>query len=862
MRPPGAIPLGRLGRQPYASANRRIFKEFVTMRQIRFALRTLVQTPLVTGIVVISLALGIGANAAIFSVFEQVLLRALPVAEPDRLVNLSAPGPNPGSQSCGNAGDCQAVFSYPMFRDLERVQTSFTGIAAHRLFAANLSYRGQTESGGGLYVSGGYFPVLGLQPALGRLLDPSDDRSVGQSPVVVLSYAYWRSRFQEDPSILNEPLTINGQLLTIVGVAPRGFDGTTLGSTPEVFVPITMRGLLSARFDGFENRRNYWIYLFARLRPEASIDQALAAINVPYAAILGDVEAALQENMSDQTMARFVGKQIALELGPRGQSTLQGEARGPLTLLFGVTAFVLIIACANIANLLLARGVARAGEMAVRLSIGANRWQLVRQLLTEAVVLAVAGGVAGLFVGRWTLVGIGSLLPARNAEALTLELDGTVLLFAAIVTVSTGLLFGLFPALHSTRPDLVSALKGQAGQSSGARTAARFRTSLATVQIALSMVLLVAAGLFTRSLLNVSRVDLGLRADQLITFSISPEQNGYTPEQSSSLFLRLTEDLEALPGVASVSSGMVPVLGGQSWGNSVSVEGFEAGPDTDINSRYNEVGPGYLRTLGIPLIAGRGLTRADVLDAPKVAVVNEQFAQKFNLGREAVGKRMAMRGRGDGLDIEIVGLAQDSKYNGVKREIPPLFMVPSRQNADLGFNTFYVRSVSAPEPFLATIPRVVARLDPDLPVDNLRTMETQVRNNLSQDRFISVLSAAFAGLATLLAAIGLYGVLAYTVARRTQEIGLRMALGAAPGRVRRMILHQVVVMTAIGGLIGLGAAVALGRFAESMLYELQGRDPVILGLAAAALALVALGAGFIPAQRASQLEPMRALRHE
>ena len=634
------------------------------------AVRTLFGTPLVTIVAIVSLALGIGANTAIFSLFAQFLLRPLPVQEPEQLVNLAAPGPKPGSTSCGQAGGCDEVFSYPMFRDLEREQTPFTGMAAHLRFGTNLAYQGETMTGNGLFVSGSYFGVLGTQPALGRLIGPGDDRTIGESPIVVLSHDYWRTRFDADPDVIDAPLIVNGQALTIVGVTPPGFNGTTLGSKPRVFVPITLRQLLQGGFDGFDERRTYWAYVFARLSPDVSIAQAQTAINVPYSAIINDVEAPLQQGMSDQTMARFRAREVMLADGAKGQSSLDEVARAPLILLLGVTAFVLIIACSNIANLLLARAAGREGEMAVRLSLGAGRGQLIGQLLLEACVLAVLGGAAGLLVSRWTIDLIILLLPAEAAATFPMALDGVALVFTGALALGTGLLFGLFPAVHSTRPDLVTVLKGQSGQPSGSRSAARFRTSLATVQIGLSMVLLVTAGLFTKSLYNVSRVDLGLEVEHLVTFGVSPERNGYTTEQSRALFGRLEDELAVLPGVTGVTASRVPLLAGSNWGNSVRVEGFDAGPDTDTNSRFNEVGPGYFGTVGISLISGREFAPSDVDDGPKVAVVNEQFARKFDLGRDAVGKWMATGGRDGDLDIQIVGLAQNAKYSEVKGEIP------------------------------------------------------------------------------------------------------------------------------------------------------------------------------------------------
>ncbi|MBI1876198.1 MAG: ABC transporter permease, partial [Acidobacteria bacterium] len=758
------------------------------MPNLRLALRTLFKTPFVTVVAILSLALGIGANAAIFSLFNQMLLRPLPVREPNRLVTLAATGPKPGSTSCNQAGDCDVVFSYPMFRDLEKVQTVLTGIAAHRLFGANLAARGQTLNGDGLLVS--------------------------------------QRRFGADPDVINQTLIVNGQVMTIVGVAPRGFDGTTLGARAEVFVPITMRGFMTPGFKGFDNRRAYWAYLFARLEPGVSVDEGRTALNGQYRAIINDVEAPLQKGMSEQTLARFKSKPILVEPGPRGQSGMTREAKAPLTLLLGVTAFVLVIACANIANLLLARAATRAPEMAVRLSMGASRRQLVTQLIGESCLLALFGGAAGLVVAQWTLNLMASILPAEAADTVPFRVDVPVMIFAALLTLGTGFLFGLFPALHSTRSDLVSALKGQAGQPSGARTAARFRTALATAQIALSMALLVSAGLFTKSLFNVSRVQLGLTLENVIMFQISPGLNGYSPERSRGLFERLEDELAAVPGVNGVVASMVPLLSGSNWGNSVAVEGFDAGPDTDTESRYNEVGPGYFATLGIPLISGREFTRADAAGAPKVAIVNEAFARKFKLGRDAVGKHIG--DRGGKLDTDIVGLVQNAKYSEVKAEVPPVFFRPYRQDEQLTYVTFYVRTSLDPERFLSSIPKVVTQLDPNLPVVHLRTMPQQVQEHVVLDRFISTLSAAFACLATLLAAVGLYGVLAYTVAQRTQEIGLRMALGATPTRVRTMMLRKVALMTLVGGTIGLTAAIGLGRLAESLLYELKGSDPLVL----------------------------------
>jgi predicted permease len=592
-----------------------------------------------------------------------------------------------------------------------------------------------------------------------------------------------------------------------------------------------------------------------------SIEQAAAAMNGIFRPIINDVEAPLQQGMSEQTMTRFRAKTIILEQGHQGQSSVHSEARTPLILLFSITGIVLLIACANIANLLLARGAGRATEMAVRLSLGASRRQLLAQLLTESCVLAVLGGIAGLLIARMTLSLIASLLPPEGSASLQFGLQLPVVVFAAALSVFTGLLFGLFPALHSTRPDLVSSIKAQAGQPSGARAAARFRTTLVTAQIALSMALLISAGLFIRSLMNVSRVDLGLNADEIITFGVSPHLSGYDQARTRTFFERLEEDLAGAPGVTGVSASMVPLLAGSNWGSSVAVQGFDSGPDTDTHSNYNEISPGYFRTLGIPLMAGREFTASDRTGAQRVAIVNEAFAAKFNLGRDAVGKRMSTGGRGN-LDIEIVGIVQNAKYSEVRQALPPVFFLPYRQGERLGTMHFYVRSAGDPDQLLRATPGVLARLDPNLPVEDLKTLPQQVRENVFMDRMVSTLAAAFALLATLLAAVGLYGVLAYTVSQRTREIGLRMALGADGGRMRTMILKQVAWMTLVGGAIGMVGAYYLGRGAETLLFEIKGHDPLAFGLAVVVLAIVAFAAGYIPAYRASRVHPMEALRYE
>src|SRR5689334_15475941 len=681
------------------------------MRNLKFALRTLFKNPFVTIVAVLSLALGIGANAAIYSLFNELLLEPLPVSDPGRLVNFKGPGPQYGSNSCNDAGDCDEVFSYPMLRDLQKANTAFSGIAGHFIFGVSLGMAGQTPiTGRGVYVSGNYFSVLGLRPALGRLFVPADDETIGGNYVVVLSYPYWETNLGADPSVVGKQLTLNGKQMTILGVAPKEFTGTTLGSRPYVFAPISMRGVLTQGWTGFERRDSYWVYLFGRLKPGATIEQATASVNTVYHSIINDVEAPLRKGMSAKTMQEFRGKKLVLSDGRRGQSSVIKQSRTPITLLMSITGIVLLIACANIANLLLARAANRSMEMAVRLSLGATRRQLIGQVLTESLLLAILGGIAGLVVAHWTLAGIIAMLPTRTASGMNFTLSAPVLLFTGVISLATGFLFGIVPATQSTRPDLVTELRNNSGKLSGSRAAARFRASLVTAQIALSMALLIAAGLFIKSLRNISRVDLGINIDNMVTFGVSPMRVGYDSTRSLQLYGRIEDVLASLPGVSAVTSSGIQLLAGNNWGEGVSVEGFKKDPDTDAGSRTNAVGANYFHVLGVPLLSGRDFTALDASRSMKVAIVNEAFAKKFGLGRNAVGKKMSVGN--DSLNITIVGLVKDSKYSQVKDQIPPVFVQPYRQGGRVGNLNFYLRAAGSPTQVLRAIPAAMRQLDP------------------------------------------------------------------------------------------------------------------------------------------------------
>jgi len=835
------------------------------MQNLKLAFRTLLKTPFVSVIAIVSLSLGIGANAAMFSMFNQLLRRDVPtVPRAGELVNLGAPGPKPGSTNCNDAGPCSVVFSYPMFRDLEQGQTVFTGIAGHATFGANFTYKNQTDNGQGLYVTGSYFPVLGVRPHLGRLFTPDDDRNIGGHPVAVLSYPYWESKLGADSGVVGKDILVRGHPMTIVGVAGKDFNGVTVTHRPSVFVPITMRAVMSPTTrPSFDRRNMYWIYAFARLKPGVTIDRARVALNEKYHAVISDVEATLQTEMSAATMERFKAKQVTVEPGRVGQSNMDREARTPLLFLMATTAIVLLIACANIANLLLARAANRSTELAVRLSLGASRGQLIRQLLTESFVLAAIGGAASIIVAYWTLGLVSSFMPGEIAATLHFTIQPAALGFTAFLAIATGLGFGLYPALHSTRPDLDAVLRAGSGKISGARSASRFRTSLATAQLALSMALLMMAGLFVKSLNKLAKADLGADIEPVVTFAVSPALSGYTADRTGPLLTRIQQELATLPGVTRASTATVAIMAGNNWGNDVRVQGFQRGPDTDAGSSYNEIGPDYFKAIGATMIAGREFTDGDSRESPRVAIVNETFARKFGLGRDAVGKFMGTGRANDSLNILIVGLVKDLKYSDVKDPVPPVFYTPIRQDTTVGGSSFYVRGAPGGSAGLFTsIKAMMQRIDPTLPLTDMRTMPEQVRANVFVDRMIGTLSTMFAVLAMLLASVGLYGVLAYSVTQRTREIGVRMALGADRGRVGAMILRQVGMMAAIGVPIGVAAALGLAKAAQSMLFEMQGTDPLVMTASVATLGLVALGAGLVPALRASRVDPMQALRYE
>jgi predicted permease len=830
------------------------------LQDIRFALRTLGKNPGFTLVAVLTLALGIGANAAIFSLTDQVLLRLLPVERPRELVVLSSPGITYGRS--WNDIEGGPSFSYPMYKDLRDRNEVFAGLLASFHVPVNVAGQGQSQLAEGMLVSGNYFQVLGVRPFLGRVFSAQDETAAGANRVTVLGYGYWTRHFGSDPNILNKQLTVNGALLTVVGVAGSGFTGVQVGLIPDVYIPVTMKAQMTPNWDGLADRNDHWLTMLARLKPGKSASKAQAGLAPLYHAIMEEDATAVK--LSPKNRQEFVNRKLLLGTGSHGRLVLQHDTKQPLLVLMAMVGLVLLIACANLAGLLIARGEGRQREIALRLALGAGRLRLVRQLMTESLLLALGGGAAGLALASWTLGVIVSSIPENEgASGLAAQLDYRVLIFACAVSLVTGVLFGLIPAIRATRTDLQSVLKDQGANVSGGKTNVRVRKSLMVSQIALTAVLLAAAGLFAHSLLKLKTQDLGVRPDHVLEFSISPELNRYAPPQTIALADRIRKSIESLPGVRSVSASQIPMLADSNTSSNITVPGYNAQEDEDMDVDQNWVGPAFLATMGIPLLNGREFSEADASAAPKVAIINEAMARRFFAGRNPVGLSFGFGGgKGTKIDTEIVGVVKDSKNTDVKQAARPFVFLPYSQSEHAGNATFYVRTNQDPVALTATVRNLIAGFDASLPVYGVKTLTAQVEEIMFTDRLVTIFSLCLGLLASLLAAVGLYGVMAYVVARRTREIGIRIALGATQKNVAWMILREILGMLAAGLCVGLIAAYGIGKVIESLLFGVKASDPIVFVLAAGLLAAVALLAGWLPSRKAANVDPMVALRYE
>jgi len=832
------------------------------LQDLRYALRTFRKSPLFVAVALLSLAFGIGANTAIFTLVDQLLLRLLPVKDPQQLVMLWGRGPHYGS----NNGPHK--LSYPMYQDFSAHNQVFSGMFARWDTAMSVSAEGKTERVYGELVSGSYFPVLGVGAALGRVFTPDDDKTPGGHPLAVISYRYWVSRFARNPNVIGRKILVNGYPLTIIGVSQAGFDGTNPGASPQIRVPLMMKAQMDsfgANFDyTLTNRRGRWVNVFGRLRPGVTMQQAKAGLE-PFFHQMLEMEVREQAfaRTAPETRRRFLTMWIDLIPASKGDSSLREQFSPALLVLTAIVGLVLLIACANVANLLIARATARQKEIAIRLALGASRSRIVSQLVIESLTLAVAGGLAGLLLAVWIDQALLGFLPTGDSP-LTLSTmpDGRILLFTLGVSLLTGIIFGLVPALQSTRPQLAGTLKDQVGSIAGG-TSVGIRKTLVVAQVTLSLLLLIGAGLFIRSLSNLKDLDPGFQIGNLLEFQIDPTLSGYKPERSLDFYRQLHENLNAIPGVESSALAIMPVLAGDEWDNSMAVEGFANTPTNTPDPHMQFVSPDYFKTLRIPILAGRDFRMTDARSAPQVCIVNEKFAKKYFKDGNALGRHIGMGGDpGTKLDIEIVGIVGDTKYESMREEVPIEVYQPYRQvNFVLGMMG-YARTTRPPEQAFSSIRRVVNNLDPNLPVSSMETLEKQQQESLIAERLVAALSAGFGILATLLAAIGVYGVMAYVVAQRTREIGVRMALGAARGDVVWLVMKDVLVLAAIGIAIGLPAALALTKLAKSQLFGIQPNDALNIVLATGAIALVAALSGYVPARRATLVDPVRALRWE
>ncbi len=827
---------------------------------IRIAVRTLARAPLFAAVAIVSLAMGIGANTAIFSLIDQILVRNLRVADPAGLVVFHVSDSFPGhSHSDSN----ESVFSYPLYKDLRDRSQAFDGVIARSGAAVSVADGGATERAHAELVSGNLFNVLGVEPALGRAIAPADDLAPDASPVVMLAHGYWTRRFGASPAIVGRRILVNGHPMVVVGVAPATFRGLIVGNTTDLFVPISMKREITPTWFALDDRRTSWLNVFARLKPGVRPEQAQAKTRVLFSGLLDELLAEAKRPR-DSRLGRMLSE-LRLDLLPaaQGVNQLKMEFRSALLALMAMVGLVLLIACANVAGLVIARAAGRQREIALRLALGARRAALVRQFLVESVILAVVGGFVGLLVASWAVDGLLSAMGPDMAEGIEAGLDARLLLFNLGLSVVTGLLLGMAPALQLTRPRAISALKDEGGTVASGTGPARLRRGLVVGQVALSLLLLIAAGLFGRSVVNLMRVDPGFRVSEVTTFEVDPTPEGYPAARVYAFYHDLLDRLRSLPGVESVGATAPAPLTNSDRTANFTIEGYQAPNAEDARASVGMVSAGFFKTLRIPVSQGRELDDQDSLGGRKVAIVNDAFVRKYSQGRPLLGRHLAT---GSGVDVvadrEIVGVVGDYKHDGLRESVKPTVFFPYPQDERPAGLTFYVRSSRSGTEIAAAVRRTVRELDQNLPVFNMKPMSALIDEVTTTERLIAVLAAAFGGLATVLAAVGLYGVIAFIVLRRTREIGVRMALGAPPREILRLVMREVGILLAVGLAIGLVAAALASRLVASQLFGLGADDPMVFLAALAGLSVVALGAGTIPARRAAAIDPIQALRRE
>ncbi|HEY4362727.1 MAG TPA: ABC transporter permease [Bryobacteraceae bacterium] len=833
------------------------------MQDLRYGMRQLRRNPGFTVVAVLSLALGIGANTAIFTLLDQVLLRSLPVKNPQALVRIAWQG----QRSIPSIG--LGTLPYPYYREIRDRSGAFDGALAQ--FPVELSFAFLRQSGGaetehlqGELVSGDYFDVLGVGAAMGRVFNPGDDVGEGAHPVAVLSYDFWVERFGADPGVVGKTILANNVPLTVIGVSAKGFEGMDLALGTKIRIPISM----AKQFTGFfgniwnlENRQAAWVQVFARLKEGVTKEQARARLDPLFRGMI-EADAAggtfFEGTPQQQAYAQQKFRATYLEVTPgaRGFSRMRQRYENPLRVLMGLVALVLLMAALNVANLLLARGAARSREIAVRLALGADRGRLARQSLAESALLTLLGGAAGVALAIWADRLLIALIPAGDDHLqLNTSPDLRVLAFTLAVCAAAGLLFGLLPAWSAARFDISTAVRehGRAGAGSP-----RLRRALVVGQVFLSALLFLAAGSFVRSLANLRTVDPGFQTDRVDTFSIAADLNGYRKERAVTYYRQLAERLRAVPGVEKVGIAALRVVDGDWWGQAVGIEGYQASPSENMTQAFNLVSRDYFAAMGQPILEGRDFQVSDAGSRHAVAVVNQTFAKKYFAGRSAIGRGMMLYGS----RMEIVGMVKDSRYERLRDAPPSQVFLDFDQNDDPAGHFVVVKSSAGAGSMAGVLREAVRSVDPNVPVYAMRTLEEQVDRSIATERLVAGLAAGFGGVAAVLAAVGLYGLMAFNVARRTTEIGVRMALGARRGTVSWLVLREVVVLVGIGAVAAVPVGIGLWSMVRAQLYGVDAGDPVMLGVVVAGLVGAAMVAGVLPVRRAARVEPMVALRHE
>jgi putative ABC transport system permease protein len=830
-------------------------------QDFRYALRQLGKAPGFAAVAIITLALGIGANTAIFSLLDQALLRSLPVKDADRLVILQFAGSFRGHTS--SRTDDSFYFSYPMYKDLRDHNSVFSGLIATDWTRVGVQWNNQPELVTAELVSGNYFDVLGVRPALGRVLVAADDVVPDANPVVVLSFSYWQRRFGSDPSIVNQSLVVNGRPFTILGVAAPGFHSVVMGDTPDLFAPMTMVAQIMPGAWALDDRRSAWLNMVGKLQPGLTREQAEAGIAPLWYSIRSE-ELNLRGHSSENFKRSFVtDSHLFVRDGAKGFSPLRKDIQEPLLIIMAMVGLVALMACANVGSLLMVRAAGRIREMSVRYALGAKRARVVQQLLIEGMLLGLVGGTLGIAIAPQVSSWLVHMIWSHTAGDLPLSShpDLRVLVFNFSLALLVSLIFSLAPAVQFWRPNLAPALKQQAMTAGGG--ALRFRRISVGLQIGLSILVLVGAGLFVRTLQKLKSQDVGVETDHLVAFRIQPTFAGYRPDQTRDLYTRVLQTLAGLPGVRSVAATNDAELANTNHSGNITLAGYKETENENMNVEFPRVSPGYFTTMGMPLIAGREFTDQDREASHKVAVVNESFARHyFAQPQQAIG-HFYCKGSGDVKpDTEIVGVVKDAKHTTIREGIVRTTFTPYLQEPNPGAMTFYVRTWQSPESAEGTVRQAMQTLDSKLVLDNFRTMQEQIDDILTDDRVIAILASAFGVLAVLMAAVGLYGVLAYSTAQRTREIGIRIALGAARGSVMRMVLVEVMWLAGISIAIALPASLLLTRAARSQLFGISSSDPLTLFVVTVLVALVALASALLPARRAAKTDPMVALRYE